>query len=139
MTSKEAIHILKLKFKDLLDGESVWLWNRREHDTDLTPAEDGKALGLAIKALEREEGWISVNDRLPKERDWYLGIFKENKTGWINPLPFVCDYVGHETPYTTSDFWILRGLTDTENPNPYYKDLVCVAWQLLPKPYEEEE
>lgn len=100
--------------------------------------QDCEALALAIQALEREEGWISAKDRLPKERDWYLGVFKESETGWINPIPFVCDYVGHQTPYTTSGFWILHGLTDIDNGDQYYKDLVCVAWQPLPKPYEEE-
>lgn len=55
MTNQEAINVLKLKFEDLLEGEYMWLWNKREHDLDLTPAEDGKAIDLAIKALEREE------------------------------------------------------------------------------------
>lgn len=98
------------------------------------------ALDTAVEALEKEvtHGWISAKDRLPKERDWYLGIFKENDTGWINPIPFVCDYVGHKTPYTTSGFWILHGLTDIDNGDQYYKDLVCVAWQPLPEPYEEK-
>lgn len=82
--------------------------------------------------------WIPVSERLPKDRDWYLGIFKEHDTGWINPLPFVCDYVGEETKATTKEFWILHGFTDTDNPNGYYKNLDCVAWQPLPEPYEEK-
>lgn len=126
MTNAEAIKTIK-SIVETLDDYAFYT------------AEDKVAFDLAIKALEREEGWISAKDRLPKERDWYLGIFKENDTGWINPIPFVCDYVGHKTPYTTSGFWILHGLTDIDNGEQYYKDLVCVAWQPLPKPYEEKE
>ena len=49
----------------------------------------------------QEPRWIPVNEKLPNDRDWYLGIFKEPDTGWINPLPFICDYVGRETKATT--------------------------------------
>lgn len=77
--------------------------------------------------------WIPVSKRLPNDRNWYLGIFKEADTGWINTIPFVCDYVGKETKATTKEFWILRGFTDIDNPYDYYKNLECVAWQPLPK------
>ena len=80
--------------------------------------------------------WVSAKDRLPSDRNWYLGIFKETDTGWVNPIPFVCDYVGKETKATTKDFWILRGLTDIDNPCDYYKNLECVAWTELPN-YEQ--
>ena len=82
--------------------------------------------------------WISVNESLPKDRDWYLGIFKEPDTGWINTLPFVCDYVGHKTDHTTSDGWTLRGITDIDNPLNYYLNLECVAWMPLPVQYKTE-
>ena len=80
--------------------------------------------------------WIEVKDRLPNDRDWYLGTFKESDTGWINPLPFICDYIGKETGATTKDGWILRGFTDIDYPLNYYKNLECTAWQPLPKPYQ---
>lgn len=98
----------------------------------------GKAAFDAIKALpsaQSEPRWIPCSERLPEKRDWYLGIFKEPDTGWINPIPFVCDYVGHETPITTSDFWILHSI---DEPDSYYQGLKCVAWMPLPKPYKEE-
>ena len=79
--------------------------------------------------------WIETKDRLPIERDWYLGVFKEPDTGWVNPLPFVCDYVGRKTKATTDEGWIIRNCTDVDNPHEYYQKLVCVAWTLLPKPY----
>ena len=82
--------------------------------------------------------WIPVSERLPNDRDWYLGIFKESDTGWVNPLPFVCDYVGRETKATTKEFWILRGFTDIDNPIDYYLNLECVAWMPLPEPYQME-
>lgn len=81
--------------------------------------------------------WTKVNDNLPNDRDWYLGTFKEKSTGWINPIPFVCDYVGKITPFTTNDGWILRNCTDVDNRNPYYNDLECVAWTCLPEPFDK--
>lgn len=80
--------------------------------------------------------WIRVEERLPEKRDWVLGIFQEPDTGWINPIPFVCDYVGSETTITTSDYWILRNI---DEPDPYYQGLKCVAWMPLPELYERSE
>ena len=83
--------------------------------------------------------WIPVTEKLPHDRDWYLGIFKEPDTGWINPLPYICDYVGRETKATTKEYWILRGFTDIDEPCDYYLNLECVAWMPLPEPYELQE
>lgn len=91
---------------------------------------------LADKALEQE--WIPASEKLPNDRDWYLGIFKEPDTGWINPLPFICDYVGSETKATTKEHWILRGFTDRDGRIDYYFNLECVAWMPLPKAYEPQ-
>lgn len=82
--------------------------------------------------------WIPCSERLPEERDWYLGIFKEPDTEWINPLPFICDYLlGTKTKATTKEGWILKGFTDREECVDYYFNLECVAWQPLPESYEE--
>lgn len=98
------------------------------------PKQRNEALDLAIKALEdRPQGkWIPVSERLPQIRDWYLGIFKEPDTGYIIDLPFICDYVGDITKGTTNEGWILRGLTDIDNPSEYYRNLECIYWQPLP-------
>lgn len=81
--------------------------------------------------------WIPVSERLPEERDWYLGIFKEPDTGWINPIPFICDYLlGMKTEATTEDGWILKNCTDREKRIDYYFNLECVAWLPLPEPWE---
>ena len=88
---------------------------------------------LLEKLTPYEQKWIQCEKELPKERDWYLGIFKEPDTGWVNPIPFICDYVGRETKITTKDFWILRGNLDGNNP--YYRNLECVAWTTLPESY----
>lgn len=83
--------------------------------------------------------WIPVEEGLPTERDWYLGTFMEADTGWINPLPFICEYLlGAHTAYTTDEGWIIRDCTDNdEKVCEYYKKLKCVAWMPLPKPYTE--
>ena len=86
----------------------------------------------------RPEGeWIPVTERLPYDRDWYLGVFREPDTGFIG-LPYICDYIGVVTKGTTKEGWILRGFTDIDNADDYIKSLECVAWQSLPEPYKEE-
>ena len=81
-------------------------------------------------------GWIEVTDECPKDRNWYLGIFQETDTGWVNPIPYVCDYMGKPTKATTNDGWILKGFTDIDNPMEYHKNQRCVAWQPLPPNYK---
>lgn len=91
---------------------------------------------LILELLEREPRWIHVSEKLPNDRDWYLGIFKEPDTGWINPIPFICDYVGSETKATTKEYWILKGFTDRDEHIDYYFNLECVAWMPLPLGYD---
>lgn len=98
----------------------------------------GKTIREWMKIIT-EQDWIPVSERLPNDRDWYLGIFKEPDTGWINPLPFICDYVGRETKATTKEHWILRGFTDRDEHIDYYFNLECVAWKPLPEPYKKGE
>lgn len=84
-----------------------------------------------------QQRWIPVTERLPEKRDWYLGIFKEPDTGWINPIPFICDYLlGEKTKATTKEGWILKECTDREEHIDYYFNLECVAWRESPKMWE---
>lgn len=83
----------------------------------------------------KQTGWISVKERMPNERDWYLGIF-EDEFG-TKTIPIVCDYVGCVAPSTTDEGWILSNITDNmEIPNvhEYYKHLKCLYWTYLPEP-----
>ena len=94
----------------------------------------------ALPSAQPEQRWIPCSERLPEERDWYLGIFKEPDTGWINPIPFICDYLlGMKTKATTKEGWILKGHTDREEYIDYYFNLECVAWMPLPEPYKGGE
>lgn len=99
---------------------------------------EAKAIVLQYGS-EPEHHWIPVSERLPDRRDWYLGIFKEPDTGWINPIPFICDYVGKATKATTKEYWILRGFTDREEYIDYYFNLECVAWMPRPELWEGEQ
>jgi hypothetical protein len=96
-----------------------------------------KKIFSIVSEVEAEygNGWIPVEKALPKERDWYLAMFKEPDTGFMG-LPFIADYLmGVHTNYTTEDGWIIANCTDTEEVSAeYYKKLVCVAWMPLPSP-----
>lgn len=125
MTDKEAIRrILDHKHVHSLNEPKAVLIN--------------EALDLAIQALEErsQDKWISVSERLPESRDWYLGLFKEPDTDFIG-IPYICDYVGEVTKGTTNEGWILRHCTDVDAVPDYFRNLICVAWQPLPEPYKK--
>ena len=94
------------------------------------------AIDDAIEIVKKydNDGWIDVNDRLPSERDWYLAVFKEIDTEHIL-IPRVADFIGIETPVTTSDNWMI---IDFDQPIEYLRILKCVAWKPLPQPYKKE-
>ncbi|SFU57235.1 DUF551 domain-containing protein [Butyrivibrio sp. INlla21] len=99
-----------------------------------------KAVRDEASKEQLEPRWIPVSEKLPNDRDWYLGIFKEADTGWINPLPFICVYMGLETMATTKEHWILRGFTDRDVRDcDYYFNLECVAWMPLPEAESEDK
>lgn len=101
-------------------------------DIILALIEENKAL-----RKQRPQGeWIPVSERLPADRDWYLGVFREPDTGFIG-LPYICDYMGVVTKGTTKEGWILRGFTDIDDADDYIKSLECIAWQPLPEPYKD--
>lgn len=100
--------------------------------------DNGKSIEDLISELpsvQPEQRWIPVTERMPKNREWVLGIFQEGDTGWINPIPFICDYVGKKTLITTQDNWLLKMV---DEPHPYYEKLHCIAWMPLPEPYKKE-
>lgn len=95
-----------------------------------------------IENMPPAQQWIPVTERLPEKREWYWGVFREYDTGWVNPIPYICDYIGCRTWATTKDGWILRNCTDDIDGqvSKYFSDILeCVAWMPLPVPYKEEE
>lgn len=121
MTNKEAIEMLKSK----MDGQTDTSWEWTE------------TVRLAINALELADkfNWIDANDRLPTERDWYLGIFKDEFG--TKTISIVCDYIGKVTEATTIDGWILGHITDVADCDDYYKKCRCYRWTyLLDQPKE---
>ena len=126
------------------------LISRQAAIDEITEYGSGDTVYMSVVELKRrieqlppaqpEQRWIPCCERLPEERDWYLGIFKEPDTGWINPIPFICDYLlGTKTKATTKEGWILKGHTDREEYIDYYFNLECVAWMPLPEPYKVGE
>lgn len=75
--------------------------------------------------------WIPVSERLPKEREWYLAVFKEIDTGF-QLIPRVADYIGN-----CENRW---RIIDEEGLCQEYRDtLECIAWMPLPEPYKGGE
>lgn len=150
MTDKEKAIIMAHTGICMLTGDKFQIFHKYVEDIMGRPImthelgfledeikEKSKADFLALCADENSSEnlnkWISVSEGLPKDRDWYLGIFKEPDTGWVNPIPFICDYVGSKTKTTTKEYWILRGFTDRDEHIDYYFNLECVAWRELPE------
>ena len=108
-------------------------------DYEVTAENDKRIVALLTELQERREAdrWIPVSEKLPEDRDWYLGVFKEPSTDFIG-IPYICDYVGEITKGTTNEGWILRNCTDVDNAPDYFRNLICIAWKPLPKPYESE-
>ena len=128
MDNREAVNWLINISEDIGKAEHSDLWH---YEQSLTEIKD------MLESAQPEPKWIPVSEKLPEERDWYLGIFKEPDTGWINPIPFICDYLlGTKTKATTKEGWILKGHTDREEYIDYYFNLECVAWCELPEPYK---
>lgn len=102
----------------------------------------GKTLKQWIDEIiqyEEENKWIPVEEGFPKDREWYLVLFKEPDTGFIG-IPYIADYLGRKTKATTNDGWIIRNCTDNDMVNcDYYKSLECVAWRPLPELYKPEQ
>lgn len=127
MTNSEAVNWLINISADIGKAEHRDLWHYEQALSEIREM---------LESAQPEQRWIPVTKRLPKNRDWVLGIFQEGDTGWINPIPFICDYVGKKTPITTQDNWLLK-LVD--EPHPYYENLHCIAWMPLPETWEEGE
>ena len=118
MTNEEAIHILEqYREKPTLINEietveeAVWL---------------DEALEMAIKALEQEQKWIPVSERLP-----YNHEYREN-----NGLFNVSD--GNRT---YSEWFDIYDTQKFGEPTMYgfRVDHAVIAWMPLPKPYKPQE
>lgn len=116
--------------------------NTGDEKLDCAYEQVGDALDKTIEIVKQEaaeynNGWIPCSERLPEERDWYLAVFEEVDTGFIG-LPYIADYLmGSHTKFTTEDGWIIHNCSDREDESAeYYKNLRCVAWQPLPKPFQ---
>lgn len=66
---------------------------------------------------------------LPSGREWVLAMFKDD-TDFIL-APRVADYVGKQTPITTSENWIIIDLDDDFNLSEYHRNLKCIAWKYI--------
>lgn len=74
MTKEKAIEILNETYDGFLIAEKVCSDAFKDEITDRKIA-----LLTAIDALEQDNGWISVKDRLPDEDTWVLVYARQGK------------------------------------------------------------
>ena len=132
----EAIRVLSEERPKLTDEQIEQIIDLLENEWGYEGIREDVSRILTCNNLQGE--WIPVSERLPNDRDWHLGLFKEPDTDFIG-IPYICDYVGEVTKGTTNEGWILRHCTDVDNVPDYFRNLICVAWQPLPEPYREGE
>lgn len=113
MTNEEAIETIKTAI-----AEVEWEY----------PMNYAAAFDMAIEALKKQSKWIPVSERLPEDHDWYLITVKEKYTGYI--------YIPRVASHLHGNYWMLVD-ADTA-PEGWINNLECIAWTLLPLPYEKE-
>lgn len=133
---------MEMRFKDVLTNLKNWDFDVRSYPLTKSEAvaiRNEFEVSEMIRNLPEYDRWHKFPDEKPTDRDWYLGIFKESDTGWVSPIPYICDYVGDVTRGTTKEGWILGRITDADGlPGvEYYKILECVAWRPLPTGYQK--
>lgn len=80
--------------------------------------------------------WISVSEKMPDKRDWFLAVFRELDTGY-QLIPRVAEFINRpDDEHATADGWHI--IDFFEGPKEYIKLLKCVAWMPLPEPYKED-
>ena len=79
-----------------------------------------EALELAIQALEKQNGWIPVSERLPDESGYYL--IQQDCCGVMEYMR-VARYNSQMQKFRNAEAY------------RYYKKVI--AWQPLPEPYNE--
>lgn len=123
----------KAEYFDLFDCEElergkVWDGHTEKDVTRLLSLEQQPCENAVSR--EKVGQWVSVKDRLPKEREWYLAVFREADTGF-QLIPRVADYIGEG-----ENKW---RLIDKDGLASEYRDLLeCVAWMPLPQTFKAE-
>ena len=117
MTNKEAImHIKELRPKKCKMVGGRLQGGFPDHDSDM-----GKALDMAIEALEKQEKmWIPVSERLPEKEESVIVTVKDDSAD--SPI------------YYTSMGWYCNGIWIVENTVCYQ----VTAWMPLPEPHKGE-
>ena len=93
-----------------------------------------EAFDLAISALEKQDRWIPVTERLPKEKD--AGILK--KLGTDKHSDYVLATVEVKGERMTVTACTYDGKWDW-NMKYAFPDYKIIAWRPLPAPYQEDE
>lgn len=95
---------------------------RYGYGKSLDAYKQGKLFVTDIIRKHMNDGWISVDERLPENDDFVLVTV----TGIYNALTF-SDAI-QLASYCKGDGWFVEGYPDWENPN-------ISAWRPLPEPY----
>lgn len=99
-----------------------------------------KALGMAIKALEKCESWTPVTERLPKAENCPMDCLVTRKSKFIGNYTgmAVCEKNGTWT-HEDWDAIVLGDVEDGKSTGLIStRDDNIIAWMPLPEPYREE-
>lgn len=118
------------------DKHKIYDYIKRTIDPYGRPFE-GTAYELGLKIMdyienmdnEKENGWIPVSERLPKEDGRYLVTFKNGIK--------VCMVGYGSCKRTVLGYPIGHGWYSLEEAQYYVEDSI-IAWMHLPEPYEED-
>ena len=109
-----------------------------EFDLDHTHNNESKeALRIAIKALEQEQRWIPVSERLPEEDGDYFVTYEKGYAEDYNFPPI--GIAGFDVDCESFGYWYEQFDRHTLGSlGSDWEEIKVIAWMPLPEPYMAE-